>query len=227
MEFRRTTEQNEEDNCEHYNRQRVRAYAKEERLPVIAFDAVHEGISQTRGLEAADEEFGGLSKRLELAIGCPVILTHNLSVDHGLINGSQGVVNEIIFMDGNHPNHDDLMKRQLATIVIDFPSYVGPAYFSDDSESTWIPLRPKTCRADDDEAAFRTQFPLCLAYALTPWKAQGMTLERAIVKLTAACSKLECFLLPCRACAILISYYWKMNSQLCQSSSDKRLLLLL
>ena len=33
------------------------------------------------------------------------------------------------------------------------------------------------------------QFPLCLAWALTPWKAQGMTLSKVVVKLSAACGK--------------------------------------
>ena len=32
------------------------------------------------------------------------------------------------------------------------------------------------------------QFPLVLGWALTPWKAQGMTLDRAIVRLTKAAS---------------------------------------
>jgi hypothetical protein len=46
MEFRRTTDNNEEDNCEFYNRQHLRAQAKHAKVPVIAFDAVHEGTPQ-------------------------------------------------------------------------------------------------------------------------------------------------------------------------------------
>ena len=89
MEFRRTTEANEEDNCEYYNRQRLRVMAKTRGVPVIAFDAVHDGKPQQDAMEIADASFSGLQRRLELAEGARIILTHNLSVEHGLINGSQ------------------------------------------------------------------------------------------------------------------------------------------
>ena len=48
---------------------------------------------------------------------------------------------------------------------------------------TWVPLLPGTCQSDIDKDIIRTNFPLVLGYALTPWKAQGMTLDKAIVKL--------------------------------------------
>ena len=69
-------------------------------MPVIAFDAVHEGISHDEGLAAEETDFRGLSARLELAVGAPVLLLHNLAVEHGLINGSQGKVVEIVFTLG-------------------------------------------------------------------------------------------------------------------------------
>ena len=42
MEFRRNTAASEEKNCDVYNHARVRAFAKENQVPVVAFDAVHE-----------------------------------------------------------------------------------------------------------------------------------------------------------------------------------------
>ena len=41
----------------------------------------------------------------------------------------------------------------------------------------------------DNRSISRTQFPLVLGWALTPWKAQGMTLDKVIVKLGASVSE--------------------------------------
>ena len=90
------------DNCDYYNRQQLRTFAKEQQRPVIAFDAQHEGASHDEGMQVPDEEFSGLSKCLELAVGAPVLLTHNLAVKHGLVNGSQGEVVDIVYGNGHH-----------------------------------------------------------------------------------------------------------------------------
>ena len=66
------------------------------------------------------------------------------------------------------------------------PKYKGPAFFSDPVRRTWIPIFPKTVRDPQDRNVTRTQFPLVLGWALTPWKAQGMTLNKVVVKLSAA-----------------------------------------
>ena len=48
MDFRRATTANPEDNCEYYNRMLNRALARERKEPVVAFSAVHDGITQTQ-----------------------------------------------------------------------------------------------------------------------------------------------------------------------------------
>ena len=45
MDFRRTTEDNPEENCEAYNKAHLRAVAHKENLPVIRIDAEHSGIA--------------------------------------------------------------------------------------------------------------------------------------------------------------------------------------
>ena len=129
MDFRRTTEKNPEDNCDYYNKTRLRAFAKEHKVPVIAFDAQHEGITHADGLNLDDAKFMGLPQHFECALGAAVLLILNLAVQSGLINGSQGTIAAIGFHKGHHPNHDNLACRMPCVIVVHFPDYVGPAFF--------------------------------------------------------------------------------------------------
>ena len=69
-------------------------------------------------------------------------------------------------------------------VVVDFPEYAGPAFYDQASRKTWVPIRVQTRTAEGASGASRSQFPLILGWALTVWKAQGMTLRRAIVRLT-------------------------------------------
>ena len=163
--------------------------AAESGVPVIAFDAVHEGTTHKAAMDIDDDKFAALAKRLELAVGAPVLLMHNAAVEHGLMNGSQGSVVDIVYCLGCHPNHSDVARCMPESIVVAFPGYSGPPFFADSSRQTWVPILPRTVSCDQDSSVTRTQFPLCLAWALTPWKAQGMTLAKVIVKLASACSK--------------------------------------
>ena len=189
MEFRRTTEQNEEHNCEHYNRQRLRVMANIIGVPVFAFDALHDGKPHADAMHIDDGSFAGLQKHLEIAEGALVILTHNLAVKLGLINGSQGKIVCVIFSPGRQPNHQDERCRMPWVILVDFPCYSGPPFLTCAHEHHWVPVLARSARCDEDRAITRTQFPLCFAYALTPWKAQGMTLAQVIVKLRTAGAK--------------------------------------
>ena len=143
---------------------------------MIAFDAQHENVPQDEGMQADDAKFIGLTRRLELAIGAIILLILNLAVDSGLMNGSQGTIIEIIFANGHHPNHDDPAKRMPSVIIIEFKQYIGPLVFSDQSKAKWVPIRPVTRNATDDSHMSRRQCPLVLAFALTSWRAQGMTM---------------------------------------------------
>ena len=186
MEFRRATEDNPETNCEFYNKMKIRALARELHTAVARFEAIHEGVPQAQGMAMAEDTFRGLCKELEVAEGARVILTHNLAVEQGLMNGTQGVIKEIVFGPGDHPNHDDPAHRMPQSIIIEFPQYVGPPFFDTTlhpEKKTWVPLLRRTQQSDSDRGISRTQFPLVLGWALTPWKAQGMTLQKAIVNL--------------------------------------------
>jgi len=50
-------------------------------------------------------------------------------------------------------------------------------------------LFPRTLNLEDDNTVTRTQYALVLAWALTPWKAQGMSLKKVEVKIGSAASR--------------------------------------
>ena len=131
----------------------------------------------------AVEEFNGLTHELELAEGARVILTHNLSVEHGLMNGRQGVVRQIVYPCGAGPTDQDMSRRMPAAVVVEFPGYDGPAFFALPACREWVALVPRARESEHKAGIWRTQFPLVLGWAITPWKAQGMTLERVVVRL--------------------------------------------
>ena len=188
MDFRKQTEDNPEDNCDFYNKAYLRQMAHAKKIPIVRIDAQHEGIDQSDGMAMPEETFNGLLAALEVAEEARVILTSNLGVEHGLMNGTQGILKRIVFNGENNPNHEDHMKRQPEVLVVDFPKYAGPRFYADPDRATWVPLRAMERDAEGHDGVLRRQFPLILGWAMTPWKAQGMTLDRAIVRLTKAAS---------------------------------------
>ena len=97
----------------------------------------------------------------------------------------------IIYNTFQGPSNTNEAMRMPRAVVVDFPKYVGPPFF-DTTEfpdrATWIPIEPKEMFKDDDASISRIQYPFVLGWALTPWKAQGMTLDKAVVRLGRAAS---------------------------------------
>ena len=127
MDYRRSTVRHPEDNCEYYNRMLCRSLARERKQPVIAFDAVHEGISHEQGMAMEESHLNGLQAHLELCDEARGILTQNINPGVGLMNGTQVTVKHTIYAPGNHPNHDTPALRLPACILLDIPTYTGPA----------------------------------------------------------------------------------------------------
>ncbi|MHB1938826.1 MAG: AAA family ATPase [Acidobacteriaceae bacterium] len=103
---------------------------------------------------------------LTLKVGAHVMLTRNLNMNLGLVNGMRGVVTAI------EPNVITLRR-------------VGPAR-DDKSELVYISRSTdhiKIRKPDGFVQVTRTQYPLRVCYAATVHKAQGATLDRAVVVL--------------------------------------------
>ena len=99
---------------------------------------------------------------MEVAEGARIILTQNLHVSSGLMNGTQGTVVAIVYEQGSDPNHPDPAYRMPALLVLDVPKYQGEPFFHEPERRTWIPLYPRTVRDAQNKDISRTQFPLVL-----------------------------------------------------------------
>ena len=95
------------------------------------------------------------SKNLELKVGAQVMLLININVEDGLTNGARGVV---VKLESEYV-HVKFMTGE----TIPFERHVFPF------------------ERDGKVIATRSQFPFCLAYALTIHNIQGSTLDLALI----------------------------------------------
>ena len=112
-------------------------------------------------------ETAGLDALLKIGVGARVMLRRNLNVEKGFVNGSLGTVKKILFNELRQPyeievvfDHDAQAQR-IAKIKVDFEL----------SSKVFIE---------------RQQFPLCLAYAITIHKSQGLTLNNVMADVGSA-----------------------------------------
>ena len=75
------------------------------------------GVDDEEGLAIDDVCFQQLPTHLELAEGARIILTHNLAVGHGRMNGTQGTVHEIVYESPEGPN-DVLLSRRRPIVIV-------------------------------------------------------------------------------------------------------------
>ena len=122
--------------------------------------------------KAEPDDAGGLVKQLLLARDARVMLTNNLWVDAGLVNGCVGHVVDIVYSgDKRPPALPDF-------VVCRFPEYRGPAYAGPNT----VPIKPvQRTWKHDSQMLSRIQLPLALAWAVTIHKSQGLTLDKAVV----------------------------------------------
>jgi len=177
--------------------------ARRTAVPVARFSSYHKvsmGQEAIRGDRFDDDAFG-LANELFLCVGARVLLTRNLWIQAGLVNGAQGVVKGFVWPFGGDPNSSDSMKRAPICVIVEFADVnfddevrefdghlrrVERRFFPGISGlgKRCVPIfrYEADCRADSNVK--RQQFPLTLAWALPYWKVQGMTLRRVRVCLT-------------------------------------------
>ena len=136
--------------------------------PVAMIKAVHSGPNAAKG---SSDDAGGLEPIVCLAKGARVMLSSNLWVDMGLVNGAMGTIQAICYKAGQAPP-----SLPVAVTVL-FDHYSGPT-LSDDT----VPITPlRRSWSLSGSSCSRLQLPLKLAWAVTIHKSQGLTLDRAVV----------------------------------------------
>ena len=116
-----------------------------------------------------------------LAEGANVMLNYKLWTSKGLVNGAQGVVKKIWFDQGSNA-HSHLS----AVILIKFDVYSGPETLAwEGIDPSWVPIVSAIAQWETKagKSLTHTQFPLMLAWGIIIHKSQGLTLDKAVVKL--------------------------------------------
>lgn len=124
--------------------------------PIIATQNLDKNsLPVKHSIERLDKDAGYMGE-LILAEGAQVMLLKNLDFEAGLVNGSRGVVTGFT---------SSAVPLPIVKFKSGLPITIGPA--------TW--------ESDDLEGVQRQQIPLRLAYAITIHKAQGATLDCALI----------------------------------------------
>jgi ATP-dependent DNA helicase PIF1 len=135
------------------------------KLPIEAMRNFDVNSEEARNFITRLDRDGQYMPELTLAVGAQVMLLTNMDFDLGLVNGSRGVVT-------------GFTEDALHLPIVKFRS------------GSPIPIGPMTWDSDDIEGLQRKQIPLRLAYALTIHKAQGATLDCALIDIGS--STFEC-----------------------------------
>jgi hypothetical protein len=141
--------------------------------PIAKIRAVHTGGSEAS--KADSDTAKGLEAELLLARSARVMLTANLWVSTGLVNGAMGTITDILFKE--KPEDTSLPT----VILVSFDKYHGPTL----TKLEGIPVVPITPirRMWEGKSGLcsRLQLPLSLAWAITAHKSQGLTLPKAVI----------------------------------------------
>ena len=137
--------------------------------PVAMIKAVHSGPGASK---VSADDAGGLEPIVCLAQGARVMLTANLWVQAGLVNGAIGTVVAICYDEAG-----ELPPNLPVAVTVRFDSYCGPTL--PDETVPIIPLR--LTWLSTEKQCSRLQLPLKQVSAVTIHKCQGMTLNKSVI----------------------------------------------
>ncbi|KAL1974029.1 hypothetical protein VTN31DRAFT_5589 [Thermomyces dupontii] len=166
----------------YFTKERVRQH-NEDRLralgqPVLSISAVHEGNWAS---QASEDEAGNLHAYLCLSLRCQFMLTENIWVERGLVNGAIGTLEDIVWP----PDTVDPRSQQPMALLIHFPGCNGRPLSISEEGKPLVPVFPSRREfLHNNVECSRCRFPVTIAYAITVHKAQGITVPRAVLNIT-------------------------------------------
>jgi ATP-dependent DNA helicase PIF1 len=105
------------------------------------------------------------------------MLTQNIWVELGLVNGTTGTVEDVVWK-----GHADIKKDQPQALLIAVDGYNGPALYTQQDGRKVTPVFSILREWEGARGSCsRRQFPVTLAFALTVHKSQGLTLNRVVL----------------------------------------------
>ena len=146
-------------------------------LPTANTVGLHESDPMVQKAIAKLDNDAPYNPDLILAKGAQVMLITNLEPESGLVNGSRGVVVDYALPD------DSEFKTVQDAIPIDETLLVPIVLFRNGQKRV---IEHATWEVPDFQGVMRRQVPLRLAYAITIHKAQGATLDCALIDVGAS-----------------------------------------
>ena len=141
--------------------------------PVVAIKSVDTGV----GARKVTPNQCDTIENLALCIGAKVMLIQNIWVELGLVNGTTGTIEDIVWK-----GHADIKKDQPQLLLIAVDKYNRPALFTWQDGKKVIPIFSVLREWEGIKGSCsRCQFPITLAFALTIHKSQGLTLNRVVL----------------------------------------------
>ena len=136
--------------------------------PIAVIKAIHTGGAYAT--KAPADDAGGLEAVTCLAESARVMLTSNLWVDFGLVNGAMGTIEAICYQTGGPPSLP-------TAVMVRFDKYNGPSL-----PNGVVPITPiRRSWSTSGAQCSRLQLPLKLAWAVTIHKSQGLTLDKVVI----------------------------------------------
>ncbi|KAK7878952.1 hypothetical protein WMY93_034202, partial [Mugilogobius chulae] len=141
-------------------------------ITINADDYKKDARTGTMELQArpCKEEFNGLAAKLELAIGARVMLTRNIDLSQGLVNGAFAKLATLVCSPAN-PTHVQRLGLDLDN--------KNPRKKSGSDNLVYLERSEEN--VTKKKGFVRRQFPIKLAFACTIHKVQGMTTSSAVV----------------------------------------------
>jgi ATP-dependent exoDNAse (exonuclease V) alpha subunit len=140
------------------------------------------GSDRLRLSTVRSKESKELLGQLPLIPGMPVIMTENLSMPHKVVNGSEGVLRDVIY-------HNVPEGREAVCAYVQMPA---SSLQVNGLERSLVPIFPQsmqftyTTSSRSKIKISRSQLPLIPGWAFTDYKVQGASLESVIVDLYSA-----------------------------------------